>query len=139
MPKRKAIVEFWETYFYEIGYSISENECFCCGRIGKLERAHIVPIINGGKNDADNIHLLCPNCHADSEGINNKNDYFVWLNSRIGNSGLKLQLANIQKQIDFVANRLLETQSVVMYSDIYSALGLPFNLSLDRVYKTKSV
>lgn len=41
----------------------SNFKCAWCG-VNLMERHHIVPYSKGGKNDADNLILLCPNCHT---------------------------------------------------------------------------
>ena len=41
-----------------------QNQCACCHRIDYLEYHHIIPIAEGGKDDFDNIILLCGRCHA---------------------------------------------------------------------------
>lgn len=84
MPKKRAILEYWQYNHTLLGHTkngeewgVEENECFACGNFLRgLHRAHINPLILGGSNSADNIHLLCPSCHAESEGINN---YWNWI------------------------------------------------------------
>lgn len=47
----------------------SGHRCAVCGTPLPLERAHIVSLMAGGDNTADNLICLCPNCHfrADQE------------------------------------------------------------------------
>ena len=40
-----------------------EGKCCACGKADKIEYHHIRPVINGGRNDTDNIQLLCERCH----------------------------------------------------------------------------
>lgn len=37
--------------------------CQKCGKIGKNEGHHILPLENGGETKLSNIIFLCPNCH----------------------------------------------------------------------------
>lgn len=53
-----------------------EKNCFACGDFRNIQRCHIVPLVYGGENEVENLHLLCVGCHADSEG--NKY-YWNWL------------------------------------------------------------
>jgi len=40
-----------------------ENSCIACGVNKKLAFHHIKPVNEGGKNEMDNIVLLCRSCH----------------------------------------------------------------------------
>jgi hypothetical protein len=55
---------------------LEEGTCFACGLFHSIQRAHIVPVSEGGNSSVDNIHLLCKGCHCLSEG--NKK-YWQWL------------------------------------------------------------
>ena len=68
LPSKKVIIRFWIDKLEKIGVEISYvEECFACGKIWKLQRAHIKPIFNGGTNKLDNLHILCTGCHDESE------------------------------------------------------------------------
>ena len=86
MPKKALILEYWrEKLIQNFGKFWLDDEydhavCFACGTPGVVERAHIIPVCDGGVNDASNIHLLCRECHVESEGLFNKSEnYFLWL------------------------------------------------------------
>ena len=51
--------------------------CFACGGFTKIERAHIIPIQDGGGNECENLHLLCAPCHKISENFIEE-DYYKW-------------------------------------------------------------
>ena len=44
--------------------NIRHNSCQGCGFDTKIHRCHIKSCVNGGGNEADNMLLLCPFCHA---------------------------------------------------------------------------
>ena len=46
---------------------------------GKLERCHIFPESLGGKDQPDNLFLLCPHCHKESPDTANREAFFRWV------------------------------------------------------------
>ena len=40
-------------------------QCVKCKRPGRLEVDHVIPLIDGGSNDEDNLQTLCRGCHID--------------------------------------------------------------------------
>jgi 5-methylcytosine-specific restriction endonuclease McrA len=62
-PKTNRIIE-WEITNYTKTIIADIDKCVKCGYNEVLERHHINPISKGGKNDKDNLVLLCPNCHT---------------------------------------------------------------------------
>jgi len=83
-PRAPVILEYWQQNCIQLGpvkkgddFGVEQSECFACGNfIHGLHRAHIVPLCFGGSNSVDNIHLLCPGCHCESE---NMTRYWTWL------------------------------------------------------------
>ena len=72
MDTQKRIFDYWRDRLVNIGkYWLDEGEgvCFACGTIGFLERCHILARCCGGSDETNNLHLLCPECHIESEGI----------------------------------------------------------------------
>lgn len=49
----------WKSLLNEYGH-----RCLWCGRKGKLERDHVIPIVYGGSNSIDNIQPLCRSCNS---------------------------------------------------------------------------
>ena len=88
MPTRAAIKRYWlDTSIWRFkcyGKKDLEryNICFACGMESdyNLDRAHIVPLMYGGTNECDNLHLLCKMCHRDSEYMDDDNavEYYEW-------------------------------------------------------------
>ena len=39
--------------------------CSKCGKAGRLEVHHVIPISEGGSNDPENLACLCRACHID--------------------------------------------------------------------------
>jgi hypothetical protein len=57
----------------------AEDCCWHCGRpTSFVQRAHITPLCEGGKDEIANIHLLCVTCHQDSEYLSGER-YWKWL------------------------------------------------------------
>ncbi len=46
---------------------------------GKLERCHIIPKALGGKDELDNLFLLCKKCHKLSPDTTDKNAFLIWV------------------------------------------------------------
>lgn len=83
MPSKQQIFAFWEEgqgaeSFEKFGIEITDDGCFACGFHFKIERCHIVAVTDGGTDNCDNLHLLCPNCHIESEYLN-ESFYWKWL------------------------------------------------------------
>lgn len=91
---RKTIKNHWASRFHLLGGgfdSLAEfmhaDYCWACGmicgdpKVGWTERAHILARCEGGTDDAENIHLLCPTCHKDSEFLSGE-EYWAWLRNR---------------------------------------------------------
>lgn len=83
-PSKEEIRNWWSHWLVERGKFDSVREateadyCFACGFEADTERAHITARVEGGSDEVENLHLLCPTCHRQSEkrsGI----DYYIWL------------------------------------------------------------
>ena len=75
MSNKKSILKYWQEN-EDFKYDIYEHECFACGNITLgLHRCHIIASVYGGSNKEHNLHLLCPSCHNESEGIS---EYWTW-------------------------------------------------------------
>jgi len=104
MPKADEIRQFWaykllalnkvidvenvldpitETHFSSSGKkeTLHTWQCFCCGRAGALDRAHIKAMSIGGTNTAENLHMLCRSCHVESEPYQDES-YWRWFLSK---------------------------------------------------------
>lgn len=74
MPSRLAIAEYWNERIGEFGVfgidqdELPEKECWACGK-PHVQRCHIDDYAHGGANAVDNLVLLCPGCHAESESL----------------------------------------------------------------------
>ena len=65
MPSRKKIFEYW---YGKLDNVADADSCFKCAfNIGVPDRAHIISVFDGGSDDVSNLHLLCSNCHKESE------------------------------------------------------------------------
>lgn len=65
MAPAGLILKYWSDARVDLEFY--ENQCFMCGCIQPLERAHIIPDCQGGTGEADNLHLLCKTCHTSTE------------------------------------------------------------------------
>lgn len=64
-----------ESYLWMFGKGAT---CMACGFYKGIQRCHITPLCSGGDNSPKNIHLLCRNCHVDSEFLIGE-AYWKWM------------------------------------------------------------
>ena len=99
MPSNKAIFNYWIEVLHgnhalvEV-YAKNDWYCFACDCMGVVQRCHILPNCEGGSEDVDNLHLLCRECHLESEYFSGKS-YWAWFNSKN-----KSNSASIQRQVN---------------------------------------
>lgn len=96
MPTKLQIINYWvdkivdEKYWLDAFYDAetsSEIEqttsiCFACGGFFGTQRCHITPKWYGGIDAVENLHLLCPECHLESESITDKEAYYKWFSQK---------------------------------------------------------
>ena len=99
MPTKKQLVtrhyDFLEKHFEgwfdecqlkdNYAANLYATTCWAC-KLGRpihfsLYRAHILAICKGGSNDYTNIHLLCDECHRESEWLDGE-PYWAWFYDR---------------------------------------------------------
>jgi hypothetical protein len=108
MPKKNEILNYWGQkiidnfgkYWMDVvnekSSFIKTSYCFVCGSNVGTQRCHIIPLDSGGTNSITNIHLLCNECHIESENFKNIELYNEWLKYKNpSNSGSMLRLKNI--------------------------------------------
>ena len=81
LPSKKKIAEYWSEVFFRHGWELDQlsgDSCFACCRIPmKIQRCHIKARCDGGSDQLQNIHLLCPGCHDESEPLSGLT-YWRW-------------------------------------------------------------
>jgi len=79
----REIVEYWSWHQDECGLSVdwaeAEKLCWRCAHKRRLQRCHIVPKALGGSDTADNLVLLCGQCHAEAPNVADPSFMWVWL------------------------------------------------------------
>ncbi|MBF0398624.1 MAG: HNH endonuclease [Desulfobacterales bacterium] len=89
MPSKDAIRKYWadkidltkKNFDSKFEFIEEKDSCFSCGQLSNLQRCHIKPKCEGGQDSVDNLHLLCPICHKDSEFLKDKT-YWDWFYQR---------------------------------------------------------
>ena len=80
---KEEIVSYWAQYQDECGMSVDWSEaderCWRCGYKRSLERAHIIPATLGGKDEPQNLVLLCKRCHADGPNVADPEIMWDWI------------------------------------------------------------
>ncbi len=105
--------KFWVDAFYDATtadeIAQTTSICFACGGFFGTQRCHIIPRWAGGADDVENLHLLCPECHLESEQISNKGTYFKWFYGKNPtNSGSYAR----------IANKLIVTKQQILAGDL---------------------
>lgn len=88
----KTLIELGKTQSYDLDLNKREANdlevvkriqpfCFACGLHGELHRAHILARQEGGSDTVENLHLLCPKCHIESEYMKGEL-YWHWLKTK---------------------------------------------------------
>lgn len=49
--------------------------CAACGRTDELQYHHLIPVVDGGTDDPNNIVVLCAECHHKWHGVNGRVKY----------------------------------------------------------------
>jgi 5-methylcytosine-specific restriction endonuclease McrA len=86
MPSEKAIRAHWVDRLWRVkGFDsmaefLEPGTCFACGMDGS-ERVHIVARSAGGCDKPENLHILCRQCHKDSEYLDGEK-YMEWMLER---------------------------------------------------------
>lgn len=103
LPKKSHIAEHWKLWLDEHGMDWGEPSCWACGRTwwgkydksvlkGKsvssgwdkvpLQRCHIVPKSLGGVDTADNLFLMCKECHDLAPNTIYKDVFLKWVSNQ---------------------------------------------------------
>lgn len=69
--------------------------CYGCGINSQTQRCHIKPHVDGGDETVENLHLLCPNCHIQSEILYGLK-YWRWFYNK--NTELAYNLMNDERK-----------------------------------------
>ena len=94
MPSRNVIYRHWIDGKLIDAHNLGEcgkDQCFACGRYGYTERTHITARCNGGDDSVWNIHLLCKQCHNQSEYLEGP-EYWDWFTNKEFGAGFFEQL-----------------------------------------------
>ena len=109
MPSKKQIREFWDS---EEGIELLSKKtgivrsyqygCYACGFLYGLEKCHIIAKAKGGSYSVKNLHLLCGNCHEESEYFDNGDErYWRWFRKKYIRD-FKEPLQQLEDQLNLV-------------------------------------
>ena len=84
MRDPKFIIKYWNENplskhlnYTESKQTQGKNPCMACGSYGS-DRAHILALCLDGSNNESNVHMLCRECHTESEELDGY-VYWLWL------------------------------------------------------------
>lgn len=79
----REIAKYWETRVDECEWSIdwreAESHCWRCGYKKRLQRCHIIPAALGGKDEPENMVILCVRCHAENPNVEDPEIMWDWI------------------------------------------------------------
>lgn len=79
----REIAKYWETRVDECELSVdwreAESHCWRCGCKRRLQRCHIIPAALGGKDESENMVLLCERCHAENPNVGDSEIMWDWI------------------------------------------------------------
>ena len=80
---KKECVECWSKRIREteVGtdWDLAEKRCWRCGKETELQRCHLIPDSLGGKDEPENLVLLCKRCHADGPNVADPEIMWDWI------------------------------------------------------------
>jgi hypothetical protein len=125
MPTQKAILEYWaqtlidnfgkywmDIYNEHCPTKIKTSYCFACGSSIGTQRCHIVPSRDGGSEDVSNLHLLCKECHVESEDLCNEQLYYEWFKAK--NPSNSASVLRIQNKVNLMIRLKNEGKTEMM-------------------------
>ena len=118
LPSRQQIFNHWYDHkkFVELEIQVGNSDCcMACGFDYYVERCHLKAVSIGGSDDVSNLHILCKNCHVESENLNEK-WYWIWLQNK--NKNFKLSVFN---QTDIVGRERKEFIDLIKEQKFYEA------------------
>lgn len=82
LPPTQEVFDHWANHqkFTNIGIELwlDYPHCVVCASTGYLHKCHILAASEGGSDEVSNLHILCPNCHTESEMLTG-DIYWRWL------------------------------------------------------------
>ncbi len=98
MPSKFEIAMYWHYEDVELAMDPGEPSCFACGyfqeywdkpstpearwEIAALQKCHLTPRALGGSDEADNLVLLCADCHRDAPDVLDPQWMLAWMHAR---------------------------------------------------------
>ena len=138
------LIELGKTFSYDLDLDESEANslwyvknmknlfCFACGLHGEVQRAHILARQEGGNDTVENLHLLCPKCHVESEYLKGEL-YWHWFKNKdmnkayIDRNNLQIMKANfINKQIEEMGlpTENIGIETVKQYINMFQTINI---------------
>ena len=82
LPSTQEVFDYWANHQMLINIGIElwldYPHCIVCASTGYLHKCHILAASEGGSDEIGNLHILCPNCHTESEMLTG-DIYWSWL------------------------------------------------------------
>lgn len=93
--------------------SAKDATCMACGFTKGIQRCHILPLCEGGDNSLKNIHLLCKNCHSESEHLSGE-AYWKWMR-HVNTHRYKCWITRQMEKFEFETGKPPTKENLVEY------------------------
>lgn len=155
MPSKAKIFEYWMNWLDEEGFDWGEPSCWSCRKFFMdkydikdpsasrdeiiknwnrvpLQRCHIIPRQFGGSNEANNLFLMCVECHDKAPNTRSREAFFKWASQQNHNRDLydvvmkELRTFELQDKIAIINNSIKNNN---LWNVIGDNLGVHLNQS----------
>ena len=96
--------------------------CYYCGHRDNLTVDHLVPLVRGGPDEADNLIWACRSCNSSKQG----RDMLVWANSK----GFFPSILLLRRYIKIVARFCEEKGHMDINLENFPEINAPFDVRL---------
>lgn len=153
IPSKASIVEHWKDELHEYMVDWVEPSCWACNKfwwgrydikiqnpnfeeimknwnkITPLERCHIVPTQFGGNDKAENLFLLCKECHDKAPNTRSRTAFLHWAKQQCYFANLKKEIMEELKTygLENKFDQIYEIFKEGIPDDVKENLGIHFS------------
>lgn len=140
-PGRDRLLRFCEARGYSTSgvksYWLQIRLCLCCelsgrsNRLNRIERAHIIPSVQGGDGGPDNLLPLCRTCHDLHPQVPLESFVFEYLLTE----DIEVKIPENAE----ILNLVFQNNKEEILEELFRRIGQPYKASRDLYHPTKKV